>query len=143
MMKKRLLCLLLLAVLVLSTGASAANTPTEAAKEEIPEEDIVRVAPGTHGYTIPLKYTDRYLNILMNDLSQFPFEYIFAIIEKDPIHLTYSFYTSMGCEDITCTDPDHVHWCPMGICQDPAHGHSAAEYNEIVKWDPQCSCHRR
>lgn len=142
-MKKRLLCLLLLAVLVLSTGASAADIPAGGAEEEIQEEDIVRAAPGTHGFCIPLKYTDRFLDILMNDISQFPFEHVYAIMEKDTIHPTYNFYTSMGCEDITCTDPAHVHWCPIGFCQDMTHGHSEAEYNDIVNWNPQCPCHRR
>ena len=141
-MKKGFLCVLLLTMLVLSTGASAAHSPTGAVEEEFPGE-LVTTDAGKRGFSIPIEYADRYLNILINDISQFPFSHVYGIMEKDTLHNSYGFYSSKGCTDITCTAPAHVHWCPARICQDMEHGHSAAEYSEIVNWNPQCPCHRR
>ena len=141
-MKKGFLCALLLAVLVLSTGASGGRIPTGTAEEELPGE-LVRADAGGRSFNIPIEYADRYLKILRSDLSQFPFSHVYEIMEGDTQHRTYGFYSSKGCTDITCTDPAHVHWCPMGICQDPEHGHSVSEYKEAANWNPVCPCHHR
>lgn len=141
-MKKWVLSVLFLTVLILSTGASAAHFPTGTEEEGLPGE-LVTTDAGKRGFSIPLEYADRYLNILINDPSQFPFAHVCEIMEKDPQHSSYGFYSSNGCTDITCTDPEHVHWCPMGICQDPEHGHSAVEYSEAANRDPVCPCHCR
>lgn len=54
---------------------------------------------------------------------------------------SFGFYTSMGCDDISCTDLSHTHWCPFGVCQDKTHGHSEAEYREAARLNPVCPCH--
>lgn len=54
------------------------------------------------------------------------------------------FYTSMGCDDICCTNPEHFHWCPGQICLDETHEHSASEYREnerYARFQPPCPCH--
>ena len=54
------------------------------------------------------------------------------------------FYTSMGCDDICCTNPDHFHWCPENICLDEAHEHSESEYSanaRYARFQPLCPCH--
>lgn len=61
--------------------------------------------------------------------------------EAYPCHKNFSFLSSMGCSDITCTNPEHTHWCPTGVCQDWTHHHSAAEYARAAAY-PTCPCHK-
>jgi hypothetical protein len=68
---------------------------------------------------------------------------VWARCEADPYHSTISFYSSMGCSNILCTNPAHTHWCPNGICDNQNHGHSAAEYAAEETYHPTCPCHTR
>ncbi len=55
------------------------------------------------------------------------------------------FYTSMDCDDVCCTNPEHFHWCPMGLCLDETHGHDVNEYKmnaHYAPFQPPCPCHK-
>ena len=140
-MKKNFLLTIFLSVWLLSTSANAICVPAKSVGNEM-LGNIVTNDAGKPGFAIPLEYTDRYFEILLSDISAFPFEHVYEIIGGDPEHNTYGFYSSMGCTDITCLNPAHTHWCPNSICQNPEHGHSPAEYSKAATFDPSCPCHK-
>ena len=81
-------------------------------------------------FEIPIRYANEYLSILMSTdpARRFPTEWVLSIIESDPEHNCYSFYSSMGCTDLCCMDSEHTHWCPAHLCKNQDHGHTPVEY---------------
>lgn len=113
-MKKRYVLSALLLFALLTTGAHAQAVPADVANQ--PE-------PMTLAWFIK-----------MSDYMQS------QIGKYDHDHSFYSFYSSMGCSNISCTDLAHTHWCPHSICLNLDHGHSDAEYKTVAAYHPVCSC---
>ena len=142
-MKKAAIAFVLAFLLLGTTAANAICVPSEAGPYTGSSQTAQASGKMTAKpqFTVPLKYSDRLFHLILTCSPEFPFEQVFDLVENDPEHISYCFYTSMGCEDITCTDAAHTHWCPDEICQNPDHGHSASEYREAAKKNPTCPCH--
>ena len=101
-------------------------------------------ACGTH---LIIPYQDGKGSFLKNLADSYDSEVIRFICEQylaaaeDPYHSTYSFYSSMGCVDVGCTNTEHIHWCPSNICNNKAHGHSEEEYRNASYGNLSCPCH--
>lgn len=126
-MKRR--ALLFLAVFLFLSVSVTANAARNTASKENPyayAEGMEDENTGNQSMTfnIPSKYSEQVFTILQNDPQyDWPWKHI-----EDPVHHVYGYYTSMGCDDVACTDPAHTHWCPDCICQNADHGHSEEEY---------------
>lgn len=168
-MKKRILCLALPLLMLLTVSANAAivspageaqfggsqayskywSTPRPAPGEEVP--------PGCSAslrYTLYCSKPPAVKYTMSSDEAPWP---DITAIYLDPqvagsseYHSSFGFYSSMGCYDLCCTDPEHFHWCPVegadDICLLPEHEHSEAEYQEAEDhyfYHPgqPCPCH--
>lgn len=131
MKKKTLLLLFLLSFLMFPVSTAASNS----GEEPVPTPDELleaRSEDWSMVFNIPDRHRGKVVDTLQNDPQfDWPWKYI-----HDEVHHFYGYYTSMGCDDVTCRDPAHTHWCPKDICQDRSHGHSDEEYAMAASFDP-------
>ena len=147
-MKKRLFLLLMSVALLLAHPAHAACViadPGEGTGEV--NSDFVPAPPKPPGRVyvgVSEETADDSMQRFLYDLPSIPQEFWerWHELEWTPYHHIYSFYTSMGCGDVFCLDETHIHWCFEGICQNPDHGHSDAEYAAAAAYVLTCPCHK-
>lgn len=146
-MKKQFFLLLTLTVLLLTHSVDAMCIPADPGGSAVEVKGDFLGATSA-SVTVPEEFGDEFMRRFLTDFASIPQEFwshwhvLQETADADPYHNSYSFYTSMGCEDVFCQDDTHVHWCLDGICQNPDHGHSEAEYAAAATYDPTCPCHR-
>lgn len=119
-MKKCFLCSVLSLLLLLTLTANAASAPGPSPSKE----------------QAPLEVYSLDWFIAMEDTYWRQARELYG-----SYHTQLDFFSSCGCDDVCCTNPDHFHWCPS-ICEDPGHFHSEAEYRSAgAKNAPPCPCH--
>lgn len=147
--KRQCFLLLMLTALLFTHSAHAACVPADPGEGagEVSGDFIPAPLkqPRQVYVDVPEEFADDFMQRFLYDLPSIPQEFweCWHELEWTPYHHTYSFYTSMGCEDVFCLDETHIHWCVTDICQNPDHGHSDIEYAKAAAYSPACPCHKR
>lgn len=168
-MKKRMICLLIPLLMLLTVSANAAPVSPAGGARSVEPQTCSRywttprpapgevVAPGCGLSTRYAIYSTKRpaieYTMSSDDASWLDIAAIYwtpQVEQYGESHSSFGFYSSKGCYDLCCLHPEHYHWCPAvgssDICLLPEHEHSEAEYQEAEDYYfyhpvQPCPCH--